>query len=90
MQNGEKLKPRTNNAIVYLHDELPASGQAPFRKQYILWLLLLLGLLNLSQTADWVHALAVVWSCLGGKQETHNCQFHYHIYLLNYQLSALV
>lgn len=52
---------------VYLHDELPASGHPPFGEQRILRLLLLLGLLNLSQAADRVHALAIVGSCLGGK-----------------------
>lgn len=61
------------NKIVYLHDELPASGHPPFREQHILWLLLLLGLLDLSQSADWVHALAIVWSRLGGKKVANNC-----------------
>lgn len=48
----------------YLHDKFPASGHPPLRKQQILRLFLLLGLLDLGQAADRVHALAIVRSRL--------------------------
>lgn len=60
------------SSLAYLHYELPPSGHPPFRQQQVLRLLLLLGLLDLSQTTDWIHTLTVIWSRLGGKEETHN------------------
>lgn len=66
---GGKMKTRGNSTTVYLHDELAASGHPPFGEQHILWLLLLLGLLNLSQATDRVHALAIVRSRLGKTTE---------------------
>lgn len=50
--------------LFYLHDELPASGQPPLCHHAVLWLLLFLSLLDLSQSADGVHALPILWTGL--------------------------
>lgn len=69
------MRRTSNETVLYLHDELPASGHPPFREQEVLRLLLLLGLLDLGQTADRVHALAIVWSRLGQSDQTQNGRF---------------
>lgn len=51
-------------ALAYLHDELPPAGQPPLRHHAVLWLLLLLGLLDLRQAANGIHPLAVLWARL--------------------------
>jgi len=52
---------------MYLHDEFSTAGHSSLWKQHIFGLLLLFGLLNLSQSANRVHALSVFWSCLREK-----------------------
>lgn len=48
----------------YLHDKLSAPRQTPLCHHAVLWLLLLLCLLDLSQAADGIHALAIFWTSL--------------------------
>ena len=48
----------------HLHDKLPASWEAPLGEQHVLRLLLLLRLLDLGQSADRVHPLAIVRAAL--------------------------
>lgn len=51
-------------ALPDLHDELPSAGQTALRHHAVLRLLLLLGLLDLRQSADGIHPLAVLWTRL--------------------------
>lgn len=48
----------------HLHDKLPAAREASLREEHVLRLLLLLRLLDLGQSANWVHPLAIFWAAL--------------------------
>lgn len=48
----------------YLHDELSAPRQTSLCYHGVLWFLLLFGLLDLRQSADGIHSLAVLWAGL--------------------------
>ena len=50
--------------LAHLHDKLPASRKAPLSEQQVLRLLLLLRLLDLGQSADRVHPLAILRAAL--------------------------
>lgn len=61
------------NTILYLHDELTAPGHPPFSQKLVFRLLLLLGLLDLGQPTDRVHALSIVWTSLGRRTKETQC-----------------
>lgn len=48
----------------HLHDKLSAPRQTSLCHHAVLWFLLLLGLLDLSQPADGIHSLAIFWAGL--------------------------
>lgn len=48
----------------HLHHELPAAREAALGEKHVLRLLLLLCLLDLGQSADWVHHLTIFWAAL--------------------------
>lgn len=48
----------------YLHHELPAAGEASLGEEKILRFLLLFGLLDLGQSANRIHPLAIFGACL--------------------------
>lgn len=50
--------------LPYLHDEFSAARHPSLRQQHVFRFLLLFSLLNLSQSADRVHALSVLWAGL--------------------------
>ena len=50
-----------HNIISYLHDKLPPPGDPFLSHQGIHGILLLLGLLDLNESADGIDALTVVW-----------------------------
>lgn len=51
-------------ASTHLHHELPATWKASLCKEHVLRLLFLFGLLNLCQSANRIHPLAIIWGCL--------------------------
>lgn len=57
-------KGRPSPPLTHLHHELPAAREASFCEECVLWLLLLFGLLDLGQSANWVHHLAIFWATL--------------------------
>ena len=46
--------------LAYLHDEFPSPGHSPFGNECVHWLLLLLGLVNLTEPVDWGDTLPVI------------------------------
>jgi hypothetical protein len=51
-----------NGLAFYLHHKFSSSGHSFFSYQGVDWFLLLLGLLDLDQSGDWINGLTIFWN----------------------------